>query len=295
MKDIFVNEDISKPENRVNLALFHLQMVNNFHRWFCNKLNIPASSIVYPTENLSGDRPDYIVKNADKIIGYVEVELGNENKSQLSQYRNKYENENIKIFSISGKSAHNSDLSLEEVSAFLKNNLDNFANQQIIISAKYLIKLIETFSNNTQKTSRAPVSEEVLNLPFVKKLLDALKDYQPESEQRRAVPGKYYIDTTGTKGFSFRVYSKQSTLPTKSTALFSITKGESDISFQSDWWYRKYLNHKNTEDVENWINSIIYDLRLPIDKIGEKQKFKISIKSIEKNFELLVKLIIKLL
>lgn len=36
--DIFVNEDISKPENRINLALFHLQMNSNFHNWFFNKL-----------------------------------------------------------------------------------------------------------------------------------------------------------------------------------------------------------------------------------------------------------------
>ena len=31
MNDIFVREDIAKPENRVNLALFHLQMDDKFH------------------------------------------------------------------------------------------------------------------------------------------------------------------------------------------------------------------------------------------------------------------------
>ncbi len=119
MEDIFVREDIAKPENRVNLALFHLQMDEGFHKWFCEELQLPVSAIIYPTENLSGDRPDLIVKDGDKTIGYIEVELGDENKSQLSTYRYKYANDKTKIFSITGKSFHNSDLSLEEISAFL--------------------------------------------------------------------------------------------------------------------------------------------------------------------------------
>ncbi len=295
MKDIFVNEDISKPENRVNLALFHLQMVNDFHNWFCKKLNIPESSLIYPIENLSGDRPDYVVKNDNKIIGYIEVELGDENKSQLLRYRNKYENENIKIFSITGKPAHNSDLSLEEIGNFLKNNLPNFANQQIVLSAKYLIKLIETFSKNTPTKSRNPVSEEVLNRPFVKRLLEALKDYQPESNLRRAVPGKYYCDTTSKKGFSFRVYSVESTLQTKSISLLSITKGRDFITFLSAEKYRKYLNHKNESDVENWINYIQNVLKLPIDKINFAQRLEAPISSVEKHFDELIKVIVPLI
>lgn len=84
--NIFVNEDISKPENRVNLTLFHLQMDESFHIWFCSKLKIPISSILFPVKNSVGDRPDYIIKNNGLTIGYAEVELGDENISQLESY-----------------------------------------------------------------------------------------------------------------------------------------------------------------------------------------------------------------
>ncbi|MFZ2724759.1 MAG: hypothetical protein WAX77_00735 [Methylococcaceae bacterium] len=97
--DIFVNEDISKPENRVNLALFHLQMNDVFHQWFCERLQLPVTSIIYPTKNINANRADYIVKEGDKILAYIEVELGNENKPQLSSY----EIHNVRILSYYGK------------------------------------------------------------------------------------------------------------------------------------------------------------------------------------------------
>ena len=295
MEDIFVREDIAKPENRVNLALFHLQMDNNFHKWFCTKLNIPKTSIIYPTENLSGDRPDYVIRNAKKTIGYVEVELGDENKSQLSSYRFKYENDQIKIFSISGKSSQNSDLSLEEISSYLNKQLNLQSNDQKKQSAKYLIKLIETYTINNISYSRNPVSEEVLNRPFVNKLLDTLKEYQPEPSQKRATPGQYYCDTNSEKGFSFRVYSIESTLQTKSISLLSITKGRDFITFLSADKYRKYLNHKDEADVKNWIDYIQNYLKLPIHKISFAGRRESPISTVNKYFDDLIKVIIPLI
>ena len=298
MKDIFVREDIAKPENRVNLALFHLQMDDVFHKWFCEKLGLPNSAVIYPTENLSGDRPDFIVKVANKIIGYVEVELGDENKSQLSSYRYKYENATTKIFSITGKSIHSSDLSLEEISLHLsdKSNKSNFlSNKQKVLSAQYLIKLIETYSNNNISYSRNPVSEEVLNRPFVNKLLDTLADYRPDVNQKRAIPGNYYCDTNSPKGFSFRVYSSESTLQTKSISLLSITKGGDLITFLSAEKYREYLNHKEGTDIENWLNFIQKTLKLPIDKKSFAGRIETPISTVNKYFNELVNVIIPLI
>src|ERR1035437_2697810 len=119
MHNIFVKEDIAKPENRVNLAIFHLQMVDEFHNWFCNKLNISNEAIIFPTENLDGDRPDFIIKEENHIHGYIEVELGGENKFQLSSYRGKYETDKRRIFSITGKIAQGSDLGLDEIKSYL--------------------------------------------------------------------------------------------------------------------------------------------------------------------------------
>ncbi len=294
MIDIFVREDIAKPENRVNLALFHLQMDNTFHFWFCEKLGIPASSIIYPTENLSGDRPDFIIKNNDEIIGYIEVELGDENTSQLSSYKYKYESDSIKIFSITGKSSHAANLSLEEISNYLSDNIASLSNQQKKVSSLYLIKLIDTYTNNNITYTRNPVSAEVLKRPFVNKLLSALENFKPVPDQKRAEPGKYYIDTTSEKGFSFRVYSVESTLQTKTISLLSITKGRDFITFLSADKYRKYLNHKNESDVENWINFIQSKLQLPINKINFAGRRESPISTVEKHFSELIKVIVPL-
>lgn len=295
MKDIFVKEDIAKHENRVNLALFHLQMDEDFHKWFCEKLSIPISSIIYPTENLSGDRPDFIVKNAERIIGYIEVELGDENKSQLSTYRYKYESDQTKIYSITGKSIQKSDLSLEEISSYLSRKLDTLSNNQKVLSAQYLIKLIDTYSNNNLTYTRNPVSDEVLNRPFVSKLLSALEDYKPEPNQKRAESGKYYCDTNSEKGFSFRVYSVESTLQTKSISLLSITKGRDFITFLSADKYRKYLNHRDESDVENWINFIQNNLKLPIHKISFAGRREAPIALVEKYSDELINVIVPLI
>ena len=46
--NLFVNEDVSKPENRVNLALFSLMLVRDIREWLLSRLSLPAESIVYP-------------------------------------------------------------------------------------------------------------------------------------------------------------------------------------------------------------------------------------------------------
>lgn len=293
MNDIFVSEDISKPENRLNLALFHLQMYEEFHIWFCENLGLPISAVIYPTENLSGDRPDFVVKNHNQVLGYIEVELGNENKSQLTNYQCKYESDDIKIFSITGKNIHNSDLSLEKISSFLSEKLHSIENQQKALSVKYLIKLITTYSNENISYSRNPVSEEVLHRPFVKKLLDALQNYKPHESQNKIESGKYYCDTNGPEGFSFRVFTP--TAKKKSTSLLSITKGRDHITFLSEEWYRKYLKHKSESDVTNWINFITETLSLPINHIKLKGRLNAPITTVEKNFEELVSVITKLI
>ncbi len=138
------------------------------------------------------------------------------------------------------------------------------------------------------------MSDEVLNRPFVKKLLSALEDFKPEPNQKRAESGKYYCDTSSEKGFSFRVYSVASTLQTKSISLLSITKGRDFITFLSADKYRKYLNHKSEFDVDNWINYNQNNLKLPINKISFAGR-EAPISSVEKYFDELIKVIVPLI
>jgi hypothetical protein len=286
MHNIFVKEDIAKPENRVNLAIFHLQMISEFHNWFCCKLHISKDSVIFPTENLNGDRPDFIIKEGDHIHGYIEVELGGENISQLSSYRYKYETEKSRIFSITGKIAQGSDLGLDEINSYLLSIYDFLPNNQARISATYLMQLITTYTNGSISYSRNPVSEKMLKNPFVNDLLNALKDYIPAANQKRAEPGKYYCDTNSPKGFSFRVFTPYSSQ--KSLSLLSITNSSDYITFLSAEKYRHYLAHKSGPDIDSWIIFITKRLGLPIDKKEFDGRSNLSISSVNNYFDEMV-------
>ena len=52
--DVFVNEDVSKPENRVNLALFSLMQQTWFREWFLMKLELARDAVVYPAKTQEG-------------------------------------------------------------------------------------------------------------------------------------------------------------------------------------------------------------------------------------------------
>src|SRR5437868_3219466 len=83
-----VREDVAKPENRVNLALFSLMLVPSFRRWFLERLQLDPQSCVYPPRNQPGGRPDFVVVGANgSVLAWIEVELGGENSAQLSAYR----------------------------------------------------------------------------------------------------------------------------------------------------------------------------------------------------------------
>lgn len=53
-EDLFVREDLSKPENRINVSLFGLLAVSRFREWFLARLGLPAAAVVYPSVNVVG-------------------------------------------------------------------------------------------------------------------------------------------------------------------------------------------------------------------------------------------------
>ena len=57
--DLFVSEAISKPENRVNLALLSLMQQDWFREWILKRLCLPADAVVYPPTNVGTRRPDF--------------------------------------------------------------------------------------------------------------------------------------------------------------------------------------------------------------------------------------------
>ncbi len=68
IKELHFKEDTSKPENRVNISLFHLLMVNDVKNFIFSKLNLHPECVVYPAPNLVTeefaitDRPDFKIE-----------------------------------------------------------------------------------------------------------------------------------------------------------------------------------------------------------------------------------------
>ena len=87
--DVFLNEDLSKPENRVNLGLFSLMQQDWFREWFLQKLCLPTDAILYPPINVRGRRPDLKVENGGSTLAWIEVELGT-NAGQAQDYREQF-------------------------------------------------------------------------------------------------------------------------------------------------------------------------------------------------------------
>ena len=84
--DVFVNEDVSKPENRVNLALFSLMQQTWFREWFLDKLELATDAVVYPAKTQKEhQRPDFRVATPDGTrSAWIEVELS-KNQEQLEE------------------------------------------------------------------------------------------------------------------------------------------------------------------------------------------------------------------
>ncbi len=59
---IFVNEDISKPENGLNLVRLGLMKDPDFREWCVQRLHLSEDSVFYPPQNVMGNlRPGYLV------------------------------------------------------------------------------------------------------------------------------------------------------------------------------------------------------------------------------------------
>lgn len=289
--DIFVSEDISKPENRVNLAIFALQIYEPFHIWLLRKLKIDSGCIIYPTINTEGNRPDYIIKLDNKIIGYIEVECGDD-PEQIKRFKSKFENQERKVYTILGREKYNGDLSLEEIADFLKNEIINVKNAQTIVSFKHLIKLIEVSIENRSNNKRVEVSSKMLINPFVSELLFKLKKVDKAPGANRPIPGHIYYDTVGEEGFSLKVYSPKGAM--KHISLLNISGGKGFVNFQSAKKYDEYLNDRNESVVHEWIDFIESKLKLRITKLEYNSRTNTTVDMVLNNIEEMSLIIMKL-
>ena len=257
--DLFVNEDVSKPENRVNLALFSLMQQDWFRIWFLKRLCLPADSVVYPPTNVHSRRPDLKVVSEGSEVAVIEVELGS-NLGQAEDYRKQFGS----VKTIWGKRKSRSDLSLEEIAEFLEE--PRCLSEQTKINVQYLSKLIVVGSSeHSSSGERYNVSKEMWEHELVMALRHRLGDRLKATTGPVGI-GQLKADTVGKEGFSLKVNRGDRA---GYVALFSINSG-THLIFPS----RRKLNRclPNRQAAVDAYMSLIITMGCDVDAPGENAR-----------------------
>ena len=264
VNDLFLSEDLNKPENRINVALFGLMQQDWFRKWFLYELRLPADAVVYPPTNTKGARPDLKAKRPDgATLAWIEVEVGT-NVAQAEDYRKRYRPELVKT--IWGRQDGGGDLSLEEIANYLDGQTD--FPPQTEINVQYLRDQIrQALGEHSQSSQRANVSDKMRKHPLVVELRKRLGNKLVFTTGRVMI-GYLKADTVSEEGFSLRVYSTQAA--NRELSVMNITSGRQEIGFPSLPKLEKYLpDHHHEIDA---YTSVLDSMGLDISKYSEKRR-----------------------
>lgn len=262
--DLFVKEDISKPENRVNLALFSLMQQDWFREWFLKRLCLPIDAVVYPPKNVHHRRPDLKVMQDGSDVAMIEVELG-ANRSQAEDYREQFD----VVKTIWGKKKNRGNLSLEDIAEFIDE--PRCLSPQVKINVQHLRKLIkEGLREHSASGQRGKVSEKMWKHPLVVALRDRLGD-RLEATTKRVGVGHLKADAVANEGFSLKVNRRDTN---GEVALFSIRGGAQLIFPSRRKLYCCLPNHQDEVDV---YMSLIATLGCDVEVGGKNASPRLSL------------------
>ena len=270
--DMFVNEDLGKSENRVNVALFGMMQQAWFREWFLTKLDLPTDAVVYPPTNMNGYRPDLkVVSRGECTLAWIEVELGTD-ECQLARYREVFSDP---VKADWGKQSDGGDLSLEEIAKYLDACPRKDLSPQEALNTEYLYKMIrDGLDGHKGSLGRDRVSDKMRKHPLVVRLEELLGVRLLFEYGNQPPPSGYFkADTTGAggtnnQGFSLRVYSEKAT--NKTLAVMSISGGREKVYFPSLLKLKKYLPER-LDTVECYA-SLLLRMGLDISKCSEDQR-----------------------
>lgn len=288
---MFLHEDTSKPENRINLAIFGLMSVKSFREWIQSRLGLPPTTVLYPAENLpdGAGRPDFALKNADtdEIIGWVEVECYKD-EEQLARFRKSCG----EVKAIWGKREYGADLSLEEIAEHLS-GLEYSTEPQVRYNAEHLrLQIEEVLSGRWSIVSKpAPVSERIRETSFVQALDAALDGRMSFDILGRMRAGEIRANTRGENGFSLRVYSREAG-GDKSLSVLNRTAGRPDIYFQSQAKMLRYLPRR-PETVQRLAN-LVSSMGGDMVSIGLNARTSVRLEVVESRISELADIVVEL-
>ena len=266
--DIFVNENLNHPENRINVALFGLLSHDWLRDWLLSQLGLPVDSIIYPPENQRGVRPDFKIASGDGgTLAWIEVELGKD-PAQVARYRDILD-EPIKT--IWGRRSDGADLSLEEIAGFLSKRCTRVPtlSTQSMNQVQHLVKQIEQAleGHSSSYQRRDEVSETMRNHSLVSGLVERLGSKLMFTTGSVPV-GFLKADTNGPEGFSLRVNSRVATQGTLS--LLAISGGRPGVLFPSEPKLRRYLPAHGPQ-IDSYV-SLLQGCGIDLSGYGENQR-----------------------
>ena len=202
--DLHLREDLSRPENRINVALFGLMTQDWLRKWFLEQLDLQDDAVLYPPQNTDGGlRPDLKVMAPDgRTLAWIEVELGSD-VPQADRYRRHY-SEPVKT--VWGRQSDGGDLSLEEVADHLTGQ--PHLSPQTKVNVQHLHdQILEALEGHSKSQHRVNVSDEMLRHPLIKGLRKRLGDRLLFDLGPNELPptGYFMADTVSKGGFSLKV------------------------------------------------------------------------------------------
>ncbi len=286
--DVFVNEDVSKPENRVNLALFSLMQQTWFREWFLEKLGLPIDTVVYPVKTQENNlRPDFRAAAPDGTRrAWIEIELS-KNQEQLETYQKVFAPDIVK--SVWGAPEHDGDLSLKRIAEFVGERIGTGTlADQVAVNAKHLRDAINTaLDEHSAAIGRAEVSGKMRGHSLVKAFEDwfgSRLNFNLGSSERPLI-GNLKADTTtnGDNGFSLR--ARRHDKKPGTVSLLNITSGSDRVYFPSKSRLSRCLPH-HTNAIDSYVRFLL-DMGIDISLLGEAKKESLPLEDVLKNFDAL--------
>ena len=267
---LFVNEHLSRPENRINVALFGLMAQDWFRIWLLLRLDMPENAIVFPPTNTGPQRPDFTIEDpvTGKTFGWIEVEIGSD-EGQLRRYSEYFMREFGKEDSVKSICGRGGDLSLECISSRLKTELDaGTLAPQSGLSVRLLRKLIDQALGRDASASKpVPVSERMKDHWLVRALTHRLGD-RLDFDLKPAVPNRLKANARGESGFSLRV---QSPIPSgREVSILNVRGGAEDVRFASRAHLERHLPDHRADAIAAWCN-LVRHIGGEIDLVTVKQ------------------------
>ncbi|MCF7792823.1 MAG: hypothetical protein K9N09_02565 [Candidatus Cloacimonetes bacterium] len=288
---VFANEDISKPENRINLSLFSLFLIDDFRSWFLEQFDLPQDSVIFPSTNLKGGiRPDFAVNNKeDKPIAYIEVEIGREDIGQLQNFRSML---NVPVFSVCGKKEHEGHLSLLEIYDKLNEVKEKIKSKQFNKNFAVYETLIyeNVLSYGRERYKSTTISDEMRNSFLIQNLMDHLEIHEDVGRTMR--PGEFLLETKKEFGFSLRIYSRESKIR-NSLSIMARSGGRPRIIFPSKEKLEKYLPSYKQPAINELCN-FLKRFGYHIDTLPERSQARIDINLVEGNIDKFIAILEKL-